>query len=331
MAKTYYPFAYIIQGDYAGEYVYYSSYDNTNYVKSVSQDKESFFEVNGLSTLPSYKYKFADIIGYEEIGSATHSADATTVLKGGALFGVVGAMAAAAAGSGTTYDTVIYFKDGTKSVFRFLSSQAHQDYITALYQRNIGQGDPRLEQEKKAAEELLHIKEQEKKAAENLLHIKQIGFIVNAEDVDTEAVYDIYCVNIKEEYRHSPRMALQFILKVDANHLNLYSEADNAQNVDEFKVCGHMLYAKNILGSVAKEALIYESKAVDFALVKAGTPNPFENPSPNECEPEQACKQTEESRPASYIEELKELKSLVDIGVITQEEFDAKKKQLLGL
>jgi predicted Zn-dependent peptidase len=32
-----------------------------------------------------------------------------------------------------------------------------------------------------------------------------------------------------------------------------------------------------------------------------------------------------------YNEELIELKALLDSGVITQEEFDAKKKQLLGL
>lgn len=33
----------------------------------------------------------------------------------------------------------------------------------------------------------------------------------------------------------------------------------------------------------------------------------------------------------SYIEEIKKLKGLLDAGIITQEEFDAKKKQLLGL
>lgn len=32
-----------------------------------------------------------------------------------------------------------------------------------------------------------------------------------------------------------------------------------------------------------------------------------------------------------YIEELKQLKELVDLGIISQEEFDTKKKQLLGL
>ena len=34
---------------------------------------------------------------------------------------------------------------------------------------------------------------------------------------------------------------------------------------------------------------------------------------------------------ASPAEELKKMKELLDMGVITQEEFDAKKKQLLGL
>ena len=34
---------------------------------------------------------------------------------------------------------------------------------------------------------------------------------------------------------------------------------------------------------------------------------------------------------ANAIDELKKLKELLDAGIITQEEFDAKKKQLLGL
>ena len=33
----------------------------------------------------------------------------------------------------------------------------------------------------------------------------------------------------------------------------------------------------------------------------------------------------------SPAEELKKMKELLDLGIITQEEFDAKKKQLLGL
>ena len=35
--------------------------------------------------------------------------------------------------------------------------------------------------------------------------------------------------------------------------------------------------------------------------------------------------------PASNADELKKYKELLDMGAITQEEFDAKKKQLLGL
>ena len=36
-------------------------------------------------------------------------------------------------------------------------------------------------------------------------------------------------------------------------------------------------------------------------------------------------------QPASAADELKKFKELLDMGVITQEEFDAKKKLLLGL
>lgn len=34
---------------------------------------------------------------------------------------------------------------------------------------------------------------------------------------------------------------------------------------------------------------------------------------------------------SSALDELKKLKELLDIGIISQDEFDAKKKQLLGL
>ena len=35
--------------------------------------------------------------------------------------------------------------------------------------------------------------------------------------------------------------------------------------------------------------------------------------------------------PTTPLSQMKELKELLDLGIITQEEFDAKKKQLLGL
>ena len=35
--------------------------------------------------------------------------------------------------------------------------------------------------------------------------------------------------------------------------------------------------------------------------------------------------------PVNNVEEIKKYKELLDMGIITQEEFDAKKKQLLGL
>lgn len=50
-----------------------------------------------------------------------------------------------------------------------------------------------------------------------------------------------------------------------------------------------------------------------------------------EWEAEKAKKAQGNSAPLSSADELKKYKELLDMGVITQEEFDAKKKQLLGL
>ena len=42
-------------------------------------------------------------------------------------------------------------------------------------------------------------------------------------------------------------------------------------------------------------------------------------------------KQSNTSKPADTTDEIKKYKELLDLGIITQEEFDTKKKQLLGL
>lgn len=41
--------------------------------------------------------------------------------------------------------------------------------------------------------------------------------------------------------------------------------------------------------------------------------------------------QTAVSQPSSDVERIKELKGLLDVGLLTQEEFEAKKKQILGI
>lgn len=53
--------------------------------------------------------------------------------------------------------------------------------------------------------------------------------------------------------------------------------------------------------------------------------------SPEEGETEQAAAKGQNTPAISAADELKKFKELLDSGVITQEEFDAKKKQLLGL
>ena len=52
--------------------------------------------------------------------------------------------------------------------------------------------------------------------------------------------------------------------------------------------------------------------------------------SDEEWESEQAAAQ-QSSQQTSAADEIKKFKELLDMGAITQEEFDAKKKQLLGL
>ena len=65
-----------------------------------------------------------------------------------------------------------------------------------------------------------------------------------------------------------------------------------------------------------------EAEAVDEAPAQAAAPPQAEAPPPAAAAP---ASQTD------YIEELKQLAGLKDAGIITEEEFEAKKKKLLGL
>lgn len=303
MAKEIYPFAYIVQGNFAGQYVYYQGYDDNYYVRPESVYKDGLFS-NGLWYKASYQYKLRSIIGYEEIGSATQTADAASIIKGGLMLGVVGAMAVSAAGARTTYDTMIYFNDGKQCVFRFLNSTVHQNHITSFYQLNVMQGNPNANQ---SAQPLL-----ENNAMSDKL---PSVFIVDAEEIDMEGLYDIYCLGYKENKNTTfSSMTTKFL-----KEHNLWREEDG----DIDSLYGKVL-ATNSIGTIAWMCLKMEYLTVNFGIVKAGEPNPFE-----EVIEEDDNKAT--TNDLDYIEELKQLKELVNLGVINQEEFDIKKKQLLGL
>lgn len=89
----------------------------------------------------------------------------------------------------------------------------------------------------------------------------------------------------------------------------------------------------------ADNSLVRESidKVNELAtILEAGIANAKKQPDAPQIETiepavEQSTPSTPQSSPADPLDEIKKLKGLLDIGAITQEEFDAKKKQLLNL
>lgn len=209
MANEIYPFAQIIQGNFAGMYVYWCKLYQNYHIRSGSVFK------NGLLSLDvwgnsAYTYDFGDIIGYEEIGSAAHSANAGSVLMGGFLFGTVGAIAASAAGSGTTHDTVIYFKDGKQCVFRFLNGTSHQNYITGFHQRGINPGNPFAVQPKKEKIE----------SDQPTLSVSRDDLLSLPDELEENAKYDLYADICIPPYLLSPHEVddcIQYLRKYTDN------------------------------------------------------------------------------------------------------------------
>lgn len=304
MAKEIYPFAEIIQGDFAGMYVYWCKLYQNYHIRSGSVFKEGLLSLDVWGN-SAYTYDFGDIIGYEEIGSAAHSANAGSVLMGGFLFGTVGAIAASAAGSGTTHDTVIYFKDGKQCVFRFLNGTSHQNYITGFHQRGIKPGDPFAVTPK--------VEKIESGPTKPALDPKEL--LEFADDIDENAEYDLYaCI----------QLPVDFLLpsEVDDTVQYLRKYTDDISRVRQDVKDGEefVLLRRSVSSHKTKRFLddldCYDHNVTLKARLKEKT---------------EATVNEQRGTSAANYEELKQLKELLDLGIISQEEFDAKKKQILGL
>ena len=81
----------------------------------------------------------------------------------------------------------------------------------------------------------------------------------------------------------------------------------------------------------ANESEAYKSKIVDYSKCPECTSTDIREVSEEEWQNLASKPQTAPAAAASAADELKKFKELLDMGVISQEEFDEKKKQLLGL
>lgn len=109
-------------------------------------------------------------------------------------------------------------------------------------------------------------------------------------------------------------------------NMRLAKEAKSSANMAVLEALGGTRLASNQQSAAADRAL---DKIVDYG--KCPKCNSSDLSDATEEEIRQAQSNNGNSGAVSSADELKKYKELLDSGVITQEEFDAKKKQLLGL
>ena len=126
-------------------------------------------------------------------------------------------------------------------------------------------------------------------------------------------------------------------------HVFCYSDADIAQNFSNELSAGFSQISQmgNALGGTSIGAAVneanansYKSKIIDFDVCPNCHSRDLVRITKEEYEAAMKAKNAPAasvSQPVSSADELKKFKDLLDAGIITQEEFDAKKKQLLGL
>lgn len=121
-------------------------------------------------------------------------------------------------------------------------------------------------------------------------------------------------------------------------HIFCYTDADvkeNASNASMGAIAAIGGLASALGGGsifhthhLAGQADRYTDKIVDYSRCPSCKSTDISEMKAGE---EQQKQNNEAPRASSHIEEIKQYKELLDMGIITQEEFDVKKKQLLGL
>ena len=130
MRRTVYRVGSVVNGDFNGLNVYVR--DNNSFV-IVRND------INGKITPGNMIYTEEQIISkstvdqYEGISAVNNGPNAASVATGLILFGPIGALAGAAASQSSTYDIAVHFKDGKKSLIRFFSNDAYQEFMRIMF------------------------------------------------------------------------------------------------------------------------------------------------------------------------------------------------------
>lgn len=117
MAKQIFPCAKIIQGNFAGAYVYYYALDETYYIRDEAVHNDNFLSM-GVWFDAKFSFSPASLQGYKNLSRLPFTANDESVFE-----------------AENAYDVVV-FLDGKTCVFRFLSKTAHDHFMSAFKTNN---------------------------------------------------------------------------------------------------------------------------------------------------------------------------------------------------
>lgn len=323
MAKDAIKLGIVVEGAYANNPIYSSVHIGVSQIQYLVICCENvsfgFFSNN---PRVAKEIKVTDVENYEILSSQQISGDAGNVMWSTLLFGVVGTIAASRQVSSNEYLISINFSDGQKSLIQ-LNSTGYEIFVSEIvyklesYQKERNE---KLEKKRKAEEELQNYiaqqekqrDQQEKQAIQLLEKFKQEQDKKNKELAQTVTVQITSTCLESSQIMNAVkiiRSALQCSLKEAKNFI------DNHMSIECNKKVGLTLIEE--LETIGCKALIIEQDNDEISGL-----NMLISENSNEIDQPQL---------ENNLQLIKQLKELFDCGVLTQEEFDAKKKQLLGL
>lgn len=337
LANKSYPCGKVVQGDYKDAYVYIWDEDTL----SLFREKELVFgkfvseetHRKALNRALITNICSHTVENYEVLSQNQSSEDAGDVLGATLLFGVVGTIAASRQITRTSYLVSVEFQSGEKSIIR-LNETGYEIFISSMNMKTHTSNtkrDNKYRLGNEYQEQAIILSKQKQKEIESkeqeqaIILCKERNSQKQKEikSKESEAIYfakkSAKCV-IKFESVGIPSSkikcikAIQTSIKCDEASARRYIDETPSFIVCEKEKASNLLKYFLDLGCQANLLDIEndETQTISNSASEISCKSPNEEVSNN-------------------IELIKKFKELLDSGIITQEEFDAKKKQLLGL
>lgn len=308
----------VVQGDYKDAYVYIWD-ENT---LSLFREKELVFgkfvseetHRKSLNHALIANISSHTVENYEVLSQNQSSEDAGDVLNATLLFGAVGTIAASRQITKTNYLISVEFQSGEKSIIR-LNETGYEIFISSMNMKTHASNtkcDNKYRLENEYQEQAIILCKERSSQKQKEIKSKESEAIYFAKK-SAKCVIRFESVGIPSSKIKCIK-AIQTSIKCDEASARRYIDETPSFIVCEKEKASNLLKYFLDLGCQANLLDIDndETQAISNSASEISCKSPNEEVSNN-------------------IELIKKFKELLDSGIITQEEFDAKKKQLLGL